>query len=67
MSSSVSPSAPPASYWLLIVAAAMVLMVTVGVRLSPGLYVSPMNTATGIGIACISFAMAVSEFVWWAS
>ncbi len=67
MSSSVSPSAPPASYWLLIVAAAMVLMVTVGVRLSLGLYVSPINTATGIGIAGISFAMAVSQFVWGAS
>ncbi|GLT21945.1 MFS transporter [Zoogloea oryzae] len=57
----------PASYWPLILAASAVLMVTVGVRLSLGLYVSPINTATGIGITGISFAMAVSQFVWGAS
>ena len=57
----------PASYWTLILAASAVLMVTVGVRLSLGLYVSPINTATGIGITGISFAMAVSQFVWGAS
>ena len=63
-----APSRPPAaSYWPLILAASAVLMVTVGVRLSLGLYVSPMNTATGIGIAGISFALAVSQFVWGAS
>lgn len=55
------------SYWPLILAASAVLMVTVGVRLSLGLYVSPINTATGIGITGISFAMAVSQFVWGAS
>jgi len=65
-----SPSPPSvaapaaASYWPLVLAAAMVLMITVGVRLSLGLYVSPMNTGTGIGIAGISFAMAVSQIVW---
>ena len=59
-----APSRPPAaSFWPLILAASAVLMVTVGVRLSLGLYVSPMNTATGIGIAGISFALAVSQFV----
>lgn len=57
----------PASYWTLILVASAVLMVTVGVRLSLGLYVSPINTATGIGITGISFAMAVSQFVWGAS
>jgi len=62
---SANPS--PASCWPLILAASAVLMVTVGVRLSLGLYVSPINTATGIGIAGISFAMAVSQFVWGAS
>ncbi len=64
-----SPANPPASasYWPLILAASAVLMVTVGVRLSLGLYVSPINSATGIGITGISFAMAVSQFVWGAS
>ncbi len=55
---------PAAGYWPLVLAAAAVLAITVGVRLSLGLYVSPINTATGIGIAGISFAMAVSQIVW---
>ena len=67
MTSSQANPPTPASYWTLILAASAVLMVTVGVRLSLGLYVSPINTATGIGITGISFAMAVSQFVWGAS
>lgn len=55
------------SFWPLVLAASAVLMVTVGVRLTLGLYVSPINTATGMGIAGVSFAMAVSQFVWGAS
>ena len=50
MTSSQANPPTPASYWTLILAASAVLMVTVGVRLSLGLYVSPINTATGIGI-----------------
>src|SRR5690606_34815540 len=41
-----------------------VLMVTMGARQSMGLFVSPLNTATGLGIVSISFAMAVAQFVW---
>ena len=48
-------------------AAAAILMVTFGVRQSIGLYVSPLNTATGLGIANISLALAVGQFVWGAS
>ena len=32
-----------------------------------GLFLSPLNTATGLGIASISFAMAVGQFMWGAS
>jgi MFS family permease len=44
--------------------AAAVLMVTMGARQSLGLFVSPLNTATGLGIMTISLAMAVAQFVW---
>jgi MFS family permease len=44
--------------------AAAVLMVTMGARQSMGLFVSPLNTTTGLGIVTISFALAVSQFVW---
>jgi MFS family permease len=44
--------------------AAALLMVTMGTRQSMGLFLSPINTATGQGIAAISFAMAAGQLVW---
>lgn len=65
MNSASVPGATPAhSYWPLVLAASAVLMITMGVRLSLGLYVSPINTATGLGIASISFALAIGQFMW---
>lgn len=45
-------------------AAAGILMVTMGIRQSTGLFVSPLNTSTGMGIVTISFALAVGQFTW---
>jgi predicted MFS family arabinose efflux permease len=45
-------------------AAAGILMVTMGSRQSMGLFVGPLNTSTGLGIATISFALAVAQFAW---
>ncbi|EXI67148.1 MAG: Oxalate:formate exchange protein [Candidatus Accumulibacter adjunctus] len=45
-------------------AAAGILMVTMGARQSLGLFVSPLNSATGLGIATISLALAVGQFTW---
>jgi MFS family permease len=45
-------------------AAAAILMVTMGARNTLGLFVSPLNSATGLGIVTISFALAVGQFVW---
>jgi MFS family permease len=42
-------------------------MVTMGVRQSFGLFVSPLNSSTGLGIVTISFALAVGQFVWGAA
>lgn len=39
-------------------------MVTMGARQSLGLFVSPINSSTGLGIVTISFAMAVAQFMW---
>ena len=44
--------------------AAGILLITMGTRQSIGLYVGPMNTSTGLGIATISFALAIAQFVW---
>jgi MFS family permease len=45
-------------------AAAGILAITMGARQSMGLFISPMNTTTGLGIATISLALAVAQFVW---
>ncbi len=45
-------------------AAAGILMLTMGARQSVGLFVGPINTSTGMGIATISFAFAVAQFTW---
>lgn len=50
--------------WLTTLAAAGILMVTMGGRQSLGLFVDPLNTATGLGIASISLALAIGQFTW---
>jgi MFS family permease len=57
----------PRAAWLLILAASAILMITMGARLTTGLFLSPINTATGLGVASISFAMAIGQFMWGAS
>jgi MFS family permease len=57
----------PRAAWMLILAASAILMITMGARLTTGLFMSPINTSTGLGIAKISFAMAIGQFVWGAA
>ncbi len=45
-------------------AAAAILLITMGARQSLGLFVAPLNKATGLGIVAISLAMAIGQFVW---
>lgn len=46
------------------VAAAGILMVTMGIRQSFGLFVSPLHTSTELDIVAISLALAVGQFAW---
>lgn len=50
--------------WPLVLAAAAILMITVGARQSLGLFVAPLNDSTRFGIVAISFALAIGQFVW---
>ncbi|MGI9026538.1 MAG: MFS transporter [Burkholderiaceae bacterium] len=52
------------STWPLMIAAAAILMITMGARQTTGLFISPINTATGLGIVSISFALAVGQLMW---
>lgn len=45
-------------------AAAGILMVSMGIRQSFGLFISPLSTTTGLGVATISLALAIGQFTW---
>jgi len=59
-----TPSVTPRAAWTLILVASAVMMITMGARQTSGLFLSPLNTATGLGVASISFVMAVAQLMW---
>jgi predicted MFS family arabinose efflux permease len=52
---------------LLIVGAAAILLLTMGIRQSMGLFVLPIVAATGVSLVSVSFALAIGQFVWGAA
>jgi predicted MFS family arabinose efflux permease len=52
---------------VLVLAAAGILLLTMGVRQSLGLFVLPIVTATGVSLVSVSFALAIGQFVWGAA
>lgn len=50
--------------WIVLLAAAGAYAITMGIRQAMGLYLSPLNTATGLGIINISLAFAFGQ-LWW--
>ncbi|MET0581048.1 MAG: MFS transporter [Pseudoxanthomonas sp.] len=64
MSAHPDNSPAPAMHWGLLLTAAAMLMITMGARQTTGLFVQPIHQSTGVGIAAISFALAIGQFVW---
>ncbi|MCC8485845.1 MFS transporter [Xanthomonas campestris pv. raphani] len=62
MSTSAAPRAR--AHRGLLVTASAILMLTMGARQTTGLFVEPIHRQTGIGIASISFALAIGQLVW---
>jgi MFS family permease len=52
---------------IVMVAAAAVLMITMGMRQTTGLYINPMMDSTHIAYASMSFALAVGQLMWGAA
>ena len=50
--------------WAVTLSAAGILLVSMGARQSLGLFLAPLDASTGLGIASISLAMAVGQFMW---
>ncbi|MGC2202761.1 MAG: MFS transporter [Stellaceae bacterium] len=62
------PSLPAiGSSWAVVAAAAAILLVTMGTRQTIGLFIAPLDSATGLGIVSISLAVAIGQFVWGAA
>ncbi|MCE4369654.1 MFS transporter [Xanthomonas hortorum] len=55
---------PPNVLWLVLLAAGGTFALTMGVRNTMGVYLSSLNTSTGLGIANISLAFAFGQ-LWW--
>ena len=64
MIDSKSPPARQWAWWLVLLAAAATYALTVGVRQTMGLFLSPLNTSTGLGVGSISLAFAFGQ-LWW--
>jgi MFS family permease len=50
--------------WSVVITAALVLLVTMGGRQTVGLFIAPLDEATGLGIVSISLAVAIGQLVW---
>jgi len=50
--------------WLVLLAAAGTFALTMGVRQSMALFLGPLNTSTGLGLANISLAFAIGQLCW---
>src|ERR1044071_1224248 len=53
--------------WMLTLAAAAILLITMGARQTSGLYLIPITQSTGVSIVAMSFALAVGQFVFGAA
>jgi len=51
-------------WWLVLLAAAGAFALTMGTRQTMGFFLSPLNTATGLGVGSISLAFAFGQ-LWW--
>ena len=56
--------AAPLALWLVLLAAVGAFALTMGTRQTMGLFLSALNTSTGLGIGSISLAFAFGQ-LWW--
>lgn len=64
MTESPRPTPVRMALWLVLLAAAGTFALTMGTRQTMGLFLGPLNTATGLGIGSISLAFAFGQ-LWW--
>lgn len=60
----VTPHTKQNKFWALVFCAAIILLITSGIRLSQGLFVPPLSQLEHLSIVGISFALAVNQLMW---
>ena len=64
MSKTTARPGASAAFWFVLIAAGGTFAMTMGVRQTMGMFLSPLNTATGLGLGSISLAFAFGQ-LWW--
>ena len=59
-----SPTTPARGLWVVIFLSSLVLMITMGIRQTVGLFVHPLIGATGMSITEMSMALAIGQLMW---
>src|SRR5688572_18906649 len=68
MSTNIAPASAARNSTLgLILAASAILLITMGVRQTSGLFLLPITQSTGVSIVAFSFALAIGQFVFGAA
>ncbi|STZ75641.1 MFS transporter [Bergeriella denitrificans] len=57
-------SRPDRLIWLAVFSGAAVLLITMGIRMSLGLFVPPLVNTTALSMTTVSFAMALNQLMW---
>lgn len=57
----------PRQLWTLTLGASAILLITMGVRQTSGLFLIPITQSTGVSIVAMSFALAVGQFMFGAA
>ncbi len=64
----ISPHAPSPGWTspalLLVASAALILALTLGTRMALALYIGPINSNTGLGLATVSLAFGIGQLMW---
>jgi MFS family permease len=53
-----------ADSWLIVLAAAGILMITMGLRQALGLFIKPITQTTSLNVETLSLALAIGQFTW---
>ena len=64
MSNTLPPEKRNYAIWLILLAAGGAFALTIGARQTMGLFLSALNTSTGLGVGSISLAFAFGQ-LWW--